>query len=116
MPPLTTKSSRSQFDNSRDASACPIPPDDKKVGEIWIVNAEDDEDDFSSAAEKRLLRRLDLRFIPGFILMYTLYFFAAAIIVSIRRNIDKSRKHLTTRETSESSTLTPATRFSRPSK
>ncbi|SJL17417.1 uncharacterized protein ARMOST_20967 [Armillaria ostoyae] len=81
MPSLTTKSSRSQFVTSRDASACPIPPDDKKDGDIGIVNAEDD---FSSAAEKRLLRRLDLRFIPGFILVYTLYFFAAANIGNVR--------------------------------
>ncbi|PBK60204.1 hypothetical protein ARMSODRAFT_1026734 [Armillaria solidipes] len=81
MPSLTTKSSRSQFVASYDASACPTPPDDKKDGEIEIVNAEDD---FSSAAQKRLLRRLDLRFIPGFILMYTLYFFAGANIGNVR--------------------------------
>ncbi|KAK0239390.1 MFS general substrate transporter [Armillaria nabsnona] len=84
MPSRTTKSDRSQFNASRDASACPILPDDKKDGETGIVNAEDD---FSSAAEKRwlqLLRRLDLRFIPGFMLMYTLCFVAGANIGNVR--------------------------------
>lgn len=55
MPSLITKSGRSQFDTSRDASACPILPDDKKDGETGIVNAEDD---FSSATEKRWLQYL----------------------------------------------------------
>ncbi|KAK0468738.1 hypothetical protein IW261DRAFT_1426148 [Armillaria novae-zelandiae] len=79
MPPLTTKSGPLQSATSRDTSA--TLSDGKKDDEAGIIGTENYS---ASVAEKRLLRRLDLRLIPAFVLMYTFSFFAVTNIGNIR--------------------------------
>ncbi|KAK0496669.1 MFS transporter [Armillaria luteobubalina] len=80
MLPLVTESAPSQSVTSRDMSTT-LP--NGKDDEAGIIGAKDP----SSSVDRffaRLLRRLDLRFIPAFMLMYTLSFFAIANIGNVR--------------------------------